>query len=48
MIVFDLFTYEGLSHMRMVIKVHSILLSAFSLKMKSSGQLKQSVWKSNL
>lgn len=47
MIVFDLFTYEGFSHMWMVIKVHSILLSGLSLKMKSSGQLKQSVWKSN-
>lgn len=47
MMVLDLFTYEGFSHMRMVIKVHSTRLSGFSLKMKSSGQLKQSVWKSN-
>lgn len=40
---------RGFFHMWMAIKVHSMLLSSLgsSLKMKSSGQLKQSVWKSN-
>lgn len=40
MMVFDLFTYEGFSHMRMVIKVHSTRLSGFFFEDEEFGTIK--------